>query len=54
MEILKIIPQVVTEVEESKGGLVMGRDHKILKNGCRREGKMRELNECVFAVSFVS
>lgn len=54
MEILKIIPQVVTEVEESKGGLVMGKDHQTRKNGCRREGKMRELNEWGFAVSFVS
>jgi hypothetical protein len=43
MEILKIIRQVVTEVEELKGGLVMGKDHNILKNGCRREGKMGEI-----------
>jgi len=43
MEILKIILQVVTEVEESKGGLVMEKDQIILKNGCRREGKMREI-----------
>jgi hypothetical protein len=43
MEILKIILQVVTEVEESKGGLVMEKDQIILKNGCRKEGKMREI-----------
>jgi hypothetical protein len=47
MEILKILLQVAMEVEELKDGLVMGKDHRILKNGCRKRSRILELNEPV-------
>ncbi|KAL2071512.1 hypothetical protein VTL71DRAFT_12747 [Oculimacula yallundae] len=53
METLKTIPQVVMEVEDSKAGLVTGKEHRIPKMGCRKISKHNKLDDGLSDMGFL-